>query len=43
MAEAREVTAQWAQDARVSLASLPDTTAKAALESLCDFVVSRTS
>jgi heptaprenyl diphosphate synthase len=43
MAEAREVTAQWAHEARVSLAPLPDTTAKAALESLCDFVVGRTS
>jgi heptaprenyl diphosphate synthase len=41
MAEARAVTAEWAQDARYSLAPLPDTTAKAALESLCDFVVSR--
>jgi heptaprenyl diphosphate synthase len=43
MAQARDVTAQWAQDARSSLTSLPDTPAKAALEALCDFVVSRTS
>jgi heptaprenyl diphosphate synthase len=43
MAEAREVTAGWAQDARASLAPLPATAAKAALESLCDFVASRTA
>jgi heptaprenyl diphosphate synthase len=43
MAEAREVTAGWANDARSTLAALPDTAARAALESLCDFVVSRTS
>jgi heptaprenyl diphosphate synthase len=43
MAAARSVTAEWAQDARSSLASFSDSTAKAALESLCDFVVSRSS
>jgi heptaprenyl diphosphate synthase len=43
MDEARGVTGEWAQEARRSLASLPDGTAKAALESLCDFVVSRAS
>jgi heptaprenyl diphosphate synthase len=43
MAEAGEVTAGWAEDARSTLAPLPDTAAKSALASLCDFVVSRTS
>jgi heptaprenyl diphosphate synthase len=43
MAAARDVTAEWAQDARSSLTSFGDSTAKAALESLCDFVVSRSS
>jgi heptaprenyl diphosphate synthase len=43
MAEAREVTAGWAEDARSTLAPLPDTTVRAALESLCDFVVNRTA
>jgi heptaprenyl diphosphate synthase len=43
MNEAREVTAGWANDARSTLDPLPDTAAKAALESLCDFVVSRTA
>jgi heptaprenyl diphosphate synthase len=43
MAEAGEVTAAWAEDARSSLATLADTTAKAALVSLCDFVVNRTA
>ncbi len=43
MAEAREVTARWAEDARATLASLPDTSVKAALESLCSFVVSRSA
>jgi heptaprenyl diphosphate synthase len=41
MAEAREVTAGWAQEARSTLSPLPDSAAKAALESLCDFVVER--
>jgi heptaprenyl diphosphate synthase len=39
---AREVLREWADDARQTLQSLPDVTAKAALESLCDFVVRRT-
>jgi heptaprenyl diphosphate synthase len=43
MTEARDVTARWAQDARASLTSLPETSAKAALEGLCDYVVSRTA
>jgi heptaprenyl diphosphate synthase len=41
MDEARTVTADWAAQARRSLAPLPDSTVKAALESLCDFIVSR--
>jgi heptaprenyl diphosphate synthase len=43
MAEAREVTAGWAEDARSTLAALPDNEVRAALGSLCDFVVTRTS
>jgi heptaprenyl diphosphate synthase len=43
MAEARGVTGEWALEARRSLGSLPDSPAKSALESLCDFVVSRTA
>jgi heptaprenyl diphosphate synthase len=39
--EARTVTADWAAQARRSLTPLPDSTVKAALESLCDYVVSR--
>jgi heptaprenyl diphosphate synthase len=42
MTEARDVTAGWSQDARSTLEPLPDSSAKSALESLCDFVVSRT-
>jgi heptaprenyl diphosphate synthase len=42
MAEARAVLQSWADDARSTLAPLPDVPAKAALESLCDFVVRRT-
>src|SRR3954470_12576145 len=42
MAEAREVVQSWADDARATLAPLPDLPPKAALESLCDFVVRRT-
>src|SRR5207302_447790 len=42
MAEAREVVQSWADDARSTLQHLPDVPAKAALESLCDFVVRRT-
>jgi geranylgeranyl pyrophosphate synthase len=33
---------RWAEDARAELLTLPDVTARAALESLCDYVVSRT-
>jgi heptaprenyl diphosphate synthase len=43
MDEARAVTASWAEDARSTLASLPDTSVRAALASLCDFVVSRSA
>ena len=42
MARARAVLEDWAEDARASLAPLPDSPAKAALDSLCDFVVRRT-
>ena len=41
MAEARAVLQSWADDARSTLGPLPDAPAKAALESLCDFVVRR--
>ena len=40
--EARVVARQWADDARAELASLPDIPARAALELICDYVVSRT-
>ncbi len=43
MAEAGEVTARWARQARETLGALPDVPARTALESLCDFVVSRAS
>jgi heptaprenyl diphosphate synthase len=39
--EATDVTRQWADDARSTLAGLPDTPARAALDSLCDFVANR--
>jgi heptaprenyl diphosphate synthase len=42
MAQARAVLESWAEDARATLAPLPDVPAKAALASLCDFVVRRT-
>jgi heptaprenyl diphosphate synthase len=42
MAEARTVVQQWADDARDTLRPLPETPAKAALASLCDYVVRRT-
>lgn len=42
MARARAVLEEWAEDARSSLAPLPDAPAKSALDSLCDFVVRRT-
>jgi heptaprenyl diphosphate synthase len=42
MDEARTVLQAWADDARATLEPLPDVPAKAALESLCAFVVSRT-
>jgi heptaprenyl diphosphate synthase len=43
MAEARAELQRWADDARATLQPLPDIAAKAALESLCDYVVSRTA
>jgi len=43
MAEARAEVQRWADDARATLAPLPDVPAKEALESLCDFVVRRTA
>ncbi|HEU5034878.1 MAG TPA: polyprenyl synthetase family protein [Mycobacteriales bacterium] len=42
MDEARRVLQSWADDARATLAPLPDGPAKSALESLCTFVVRRT-
>ncbi len=39
---ARVEARRWADDARESLRALPDVPARAALESLCDFVVTRT-
>jgi heptaprenyl diphosphate synthase len=42
MDEARAEVQRWANDARTTLAPLPDVAAKAALDSLCDFVVRRT-
>jgi heptaprenyl diphosphate synthase len=42
MDRARSVLEDWAEDARATLAPLPDVPAKAALDSLCDFVVRRT-
>ena len=42
MDRARAVLEDWAEDARSTLAPLPDVPAKAALDSLCDFVVRRT-
>ena len=43
MAEARAEVQRWADDARATLAPLPDVPAKSALESLCDFVVRRSA
>ncbi|WP_020578380.1 polyprenyl synthetase family protein [Actinopolymorpha alba] len=42
MAEARTIVQQWADDARATLAGLPDIPARHALAGLCDLVVSRT-
>jgi heptaprenyl diphosphate synthase len=41
MDEAGAVTRDWANQARMTLAGLPDTPARAALDSLCDFVADR--
>ena len=43
MTEARAEVQRWADDARATLAPLPDVPAKEALESLCDFVVRRSA
>jgi heptaprenyl diphosphate synthase len=43
MAEARTEVQRWADDARSTLQPLPEGPTKAALESLCDFVVRRSS
>jgi heptaprenyl diphosphate synthase len=43
MDEAAAVTREWAEQARATLAGLPDQPARAALESLCDFVANRNS
>lgn len=42
MERARAETRQWAEDARAELLTLPGLQARAAFESLCDYVVSRT-
>lgn len=42
MDAARAMTGRWAAQARASLADLPPTPARAALDSLCDLVVTRT-
>jgi heptaprenyl diphosphate synthase len=42
LAEARAVVETWAADAQATLTALPDAPAKAALQSLCEFVVRRT-
>jgi heptaprenyl diphosphate synthase len=41
MQAAADVTRDWADQARATLAGLPDTPARDALDSLCDFVASR--
>jgi heptaprenyl diphosphate synthase len=41
--EARAEVQRWADDARATLAPLPERPAKAALEALCDYVVRRSS
>jgi len=43
MDEARAELHRWAEDARATLHPLPEISARAALESLCDFVVRRTT
>ncbi|HEX6468692.1 MAG TPA: polyprenyl synthetase family protein [Streptosporangiaceae bacterium] len=42
MERARADLRRWAEDARTELLTLPDVPARAAFESLCDYVVSRT-
>jgi heptaprenyl diphosphate synthase len=42
MDRARADMCRWAEDARADLLALPDVPARAAFESLCDYVVSRT-
>lgn len=43
MGEARTEARRWADDARATLAALPESPVRAALEALCDSVVSRTA
>ncbi|TAK70105.1 MAG: polyprenyl synthetase family protein [Actinomycetota bacterium] len=43
LAQARQIAGQWAADARATLTALPDVPARAALELLCDYVVTRTA
>ena len=40
--EARDTVRTWISDARSLVAELPDLPARAAFESLCDFVITRT-
>ena len=43
VAQARTEARRWADEARMALVSLPDIPARAELERLCDFVVTRTA
>jgi heptaprenyl diphosphate synthase len=43
LAEARETVRSWIADARSLVTQLPNVPARAAFESLCDFVITRTS
>ena len=43
MEEARSVARTWADDARASISGLPLGPVRSALETLCDFVVTRTA
>jgi heptaprenyl diphosphate synthase len=42
MRRARDDMRGWVDDARAELSTLPDVPARAAFESICDFVISRT-
>jgi heptaprenyl diphosphate synthase len=41
--QARAEARRWADEARATLAALPDIAARDALERLCDYVVTRTA